>query len=238
MTTAAEVLDALHARAQPERAVLLEDFFQTGPGQYGEGDHFLGLRVPDVRAVAKDAKALPLGEVEALLASEWHEARLAALVVLTNRFPKADAATQEAIYTLYLRNTAFVNNWDLVDVSAPHLVGAYLLGRDDALDALERLAASPSVWDRRIAMLATFAFIRQRDVVPTLVVAERLVHDPHALIHKAVGWMLREAALREAGPVEAFVERHAAAMPRTMLRYALERFSESERRRLMALRAS
>lgn len=238
MTTAHDVLDALHARANPERAAVLQSFFQTGPGQYGEGDRFLGLRVPEVRAVTKEAKALPLEEVEALLASEWHEARLAALVVLVNRFPKADASTREAIYTLYLRRTDRVNNWDLVDTSAPHIVGAYLLNRDDALDVLERLAASESVWERRIAMLATFAFIRQRDVVPALVVAERLVADRHDLIHKAAGWMLREAALREAVPVEAFLERHAAAMPRTMLRYALERFPEPQRRRFMAMRAS
>jgi len=238
MTTASDVLAALHARANPKRADALQGFFQTGPGQYGEGDRFLGLRVPDVRAVAKEAKALTLADVEALLDSEWHEARLAALAVMVNRFPKAGQADRKAMVALYLRRTDRINNWDLVDVSAPHIVGTYLLDRDDALDVLERLAASENLWERRIAAVATFAFIRQRDVVPTLVVAERLVNDRHDLIHKAVGWMLREAALRESAPVEAFLDRHAATMPRTMLRYTLERFPEPLRRRYMTMRVS
>jgi len=238
MTTASDVLAALHARANPKRADALQGFFQTGPGQYGEGDRFLGLRVPDVRAVAKEAKALTLADVEALLDSEWHEARLAALAVMVNRFPKAGQADREAMVALYLRRTDRINNWDLVDVSAPHIVGTYLLDRDDALDVLERLAASENLWERRIAAVATFAFIRQRDVVPTLVVAERLVNDRHDLIHKAVGWMLREAALRESAPVEAFLDRHAATMPRTMLRYTLERFPDPLRRRYMTMRVS
>lgn len=238
MTTASDLLAALHARANPKRADALQGFFQTGPGQYGEGDRFLGLRVPDVRAVAKEAKALTLADVEALLDSEWHEARLAALAVMVNRFPKAGQADREAMVALYLRRTDHINNWDLVDVSAPHIVGAYLLDRDDALDVLERLAVSENLWERRIAAVATFAFIRQRDVVPTLVVAERLVNDCHDLIHKAVGWMLREAALRESAPVEAFLDRHAATMPRTMLRYTLERFPDPLRRRYMTMRVS
>lgn len=238
MTTASDLLAALHARANPKRADALQGFFQTGPGQYGEGDRFLGLRVPDVRAVAKEAKALTLADVEALLDSEWHEARLAALAVMVNRFPKAGQADREAMVALYLRRTDRINNWDLVDVSAPHIVGAYLLDRDDALDVLERLAASENLWERRIAAVATFAFIRQRDVVPTLVVAERLLNDRHDLIHKAVGWMLREAALRESAPVEAFLDRHAATMPRTMLRYTLERFPDPLRRRYMTMRVS
>ncbi|MBE2186033.1 MAG: DNA alkylation repair protein [Rhodothermales bacterium] len=238
MTTASDLLAALHARANPKRADALQGFFQTGPGQYGEGDRFLGLRVPDVRAVAKEAKALTLADVEALLDSEWHEARLAALAVMVNRFPKAGQADREAMVALYLRRTDRINNWDLVDVSAPHIVGTYLLDRDDALDVLERLAASENLWERRIAAVATFAFIRQRDVVPTLVVAERLVNDRHDLIHKAVGWMLREAALRESAPVEAFLDRHAATMPRTMLRYTLERFPDPLRRRYMTMRVS
>jgi len=238
MTTASDLLAALHARANPKRADALQGFFQTGPGQYGEGDRFLGLRVPDVRAVAKEAKALTLADVEALLDSEWHEARLAALAVMVNRFPKAGQADREAMVALYLRRTDRINNWDLVDVSAPHIVGAYLLDRDDALDVLERLAASENLWERRIAAVATFAFIRQRDVVPTLVVAEALIADLHDLVHKAVGWMLREAALRESAAVEAFLDRHAATMPRTMLRYTLERFPDPLRRRYMTMRVS
>lgn len=235
MTRAADVLAALTARARPERVPLLHGFFQAGPGQYGEGDRFLGLFVPEVRALARSAWRLPLADLDGLLASEWHEARLCALVALTLRFQKVPD-DRAAVAALYLARTDRVNNWDLVDVSAPYLLGDALVERDDALDVLEGLAASGSVWERRMAAVATLAFLRRQALVPTLVVAERLVCDPHDLVQKAVGWMLREAARRDRGPVEAFLERHAATMPRTMLRYALERFPEPARRHYLGLR--
>lgn len=221
LNSAARVLATLEALGNTTDAAFLQRYFRTGPGGYGEGDRFLGIRVPAVRRVARGLDALPLAEVDRLLGSAWHEARLAALLTLVRRYPRADAAGQKAIYDLYLARTDRINNWDLVDVSAPHVVGAHLAARSRA--PLHRLARSASVWERRIAIMATLHFIRAGDVEETLALAERLLHDEHDLIHKSVGWMLREAWRRVPVRVEPFMREHCRSMPRTMLRYAIER---------------
>ena len=231
----------MNARAIERRLRVLGDrdrarhslrFFRTGPGEYGEGDRFLGLTVPQVRAVARECKACPLDVLDRLLQSPWHEARLLALVILVNRHRGGDAALREEIHRLYLRNTDRVNNWDLVDVSAPDLVGAHLRGGDRSL--LERLAKSRSLWRRRIAILATFDFIRHDDVDDALRIAAMLLGDEHDLIHKATGWMLREVGKRDRAAEERFLRKYASRMPRTMLRYAIERFPERLRRQYLA----
>jgi 3-methyladenine DNA glycosylase AlkD len=227
----------LRERIDPEKAVVLPRFFKTGPGQYGEGDKFLGVAVPGVRQAVKPHLDAPEADILALLRSEYHEERLAALVILVGRYRLArregDAARQEAVFRFYLANTGRVNNWDLVDLSAPHIVGAHLFGKSTAL--LTELSASPSVWERRIAIIATHHFIREGDCRETFRIARRLLGDRHDLIHKAVGWMLREAGKRCSLEAElAFLDRHRAEMPRTALRYAIERFPEGLRRAYLA----
>ncbi|HEX9107811.1 MAG TPA: DNA alkylation repair protein, partial [Longimicrobiales bacterium] len=203
-------------------------FFRTGPGEYGEGDVFLGVRVPQLRGLARRFRGLSLEDSLELLRSPLHEARFLAVVLLVESYRRGDAATRQRVFDAYLANTDRVNNWDLVDVSAPHVVGAHLLQGDSAV--LDRLAASPSLWERRIAMLATFAFIRAGRLQEPLRIARLLLHDNHDLIHKAVGWMLRELGQRSRDAEEAFLAEHYRTMPRTALRYAIEKFP-SERRR-------
>lgn len=225
---AREVQTRLRSFANPADAAFLPGFFKTGPGEYGEGDVFIGVRVPAVRKVAKEFKLLPLPEVVRLLHSKIHEERLTALVILVLQTEKGDAETRRRVYDLYLANTKYINNWDLVDLSAPQLVGAHL--NDKSHKPLYRLAKSSWLWDRRISILATFHFIRQGDFDDTLRIAEMLLGDKHDLIHKAVGWMLREVGKRDQTILEAFLEEHGRIMPRTMLRYAIEKFSEKKRR--------
>jgi 3-methyladenine DNA glycosylase AlkD len=234
-------LDAIHAEvralADPVRAAGVARFFKTGPGEYGEGDRFLGLTVPQIRRLARAHRALPLAGTLAvalaLLASEWHEERLLALLLLADAHARAqDPAERRAIHDAYLARIGRVNNWDLVDASAPYIVGPHVAPDDLAL--LERLAASPSLWERRIAMVATQHHIRTGDVRPALHVAGRLLDDREDLLHKATGWMLREAWKRDPAAVEAFVRRHHARLPRTALRYAIERFPAARRRAWLA----
>ena len=206
-------------------------FFKTGPGQYGEGDRFLGITVPQLRAISRTHRDLRLNAVAALLGSRWHEERLLALLILVHQYRRADEPTRAAIHRLYLDHTRSINNWDLVDSSAPQIVGAHLETRDRS--KLRRLARSPSLWERRIAMLATYHYIRKNDFADALAIAELLLHDDHDLIHKAVGWMLREIGNRDRAVEEDFLRRHARVMPRTMLRYAIERFPEPLRRKYM-----
>ena len=207
-------------------------FFKTGPGEYGEGDRFLGIKVPDIRKVVKKHRQASLNEVLKLLHSEFHEERLAALLVLVDRYQRGDENTKTAIFRIYLDHTAYINNWDLIDLTAPHIVGEYLFRRTGSL--LKKLARSESLWERRIAILATFYFIRQGEDRETLRIAKLLLHDHHDLIHKAVGWMLREAGKRCSMENECrFLDSHASSMPRTMLRYAIERFPEDLRLRYM-----
>ena len=226
MVTAA-IQRELESLADPGHAAILQRFFKTGPGEYGEGDRFRGLRVPVLRKVARKYRHLSLAEAEQLLQSAFHEDRLLALLILIQRYYQGDAALRGEIHRLYLEHRSFVNNWDLVDASAPHLVGHYL--RDRPKDPLTRLAASRVLWERRMAIIATFDFIKQGDYDETLRVARLLLGDPEDLIHKAVGWMLREVGKREVAVAEAFLQAHYRQMPRTMLRYAIERFPEARR---------
>jgi 3-methyladenine DNA glycosylase AlkD len=229
---AAYVRKELQSMADPDKASILQRFFKTGPGQYGEGDIFIGITVPQSRQVAKKFSQLPLGEVRTLLYSRIHEERLVALLILAWRYSSASSSREEKeeIVKFYVDNIKQVNNWDLVDLSAPNILGAHIVDRDSRR-LLYRLAGSENVWERRIAILATYHFIRNGDFSDTLKIAEMLLHDRHDLIHKAAGWMLREVGKRDAAAEEAFLEKYWSVMPRTMLRYAIERLPESKRRR-------
>lgn len=229
-----ELRRLLREAAEPERVETLQRFFKTGPGGYGEGDVFLGVRVPAVRAVARRFDGLDDDSVLELLVSRFHEERLAALVMLVRRYERGDRATRGRVYDLYLNNTTHVNGWDLVDVSAPHIVGAHLLGGEAERRILDRLALSPSVWERRIAIMATFAFVRGGEYDETLRLSCTLLDDEHDLIQKATGWMLREVGKRDEGLLVGFLDRHAGDMPRTMLRYAIERLDAPLRAGYMA----
>lgn len=230
---------ALRASARPARAGGAAAFFKTGPGQYAEGDRFLGVTVPRVRAVLKDARGLDDAGVDALLDSPWHEERLLGVLILTEHARRADAPGRARVLRHYLRRLDAVNNWDLVDASAHLVVGPALEGPDGTPTAegralLGKLSRSRRLWDRRVAVLATFHFTRRGRLEPLLALAADLLDDPEDLMHKAVGWMLREAGKRDGRALRGFLKRHAAAMPRTMLRYAIERFPEPERRRWLA----
>jgi len=230
--TAAAVLRELRRLRNPAKAKILSGFFKTGKGHYGEGDVFLGLTVPVTRACAKRFRDLPLKETLKVLRVNEHEARLFALLILVDQFRRGDEKTRREIYDAYLANTRWINNWDLVDLSAEHIVGGYLDERPKTI--LTKLAKSRSLWERRIAILATFHFIKQGDCNETLKIANLLLHDTHDLIHKAVGWMLREVGKRcGIEKEEAFLKRHASHMPRTTLRYAIERFPETKRQRYL-----
>ena len=236
MRNAARALCAeLDGAADPERARHLQRFFRTGPGEYGEGDRFLGLRVPQVRAIVRRHRELPLPDVADVLASRYHEHRQAALFVLTDRYRRAAPADRETIAAFYLQHLDAVNSWDLVDGSAPHILGAHLLSRDRAV--LYQLARSGHLWRQRVAVLATFRFIQAGQFDDTLRLAELLRDHPHDLIHKAVGWMLREIGKRDQAVEERFLDRHAARMPRTMLRYAIEKFDPERRRSYLQRRS-
>jgi 3-methyladenine DNA glycosylase AlkD len=230
--TAAALQAELRRIATPEVAKVSAWFFKTGAGEYGEGDQFIGVKVPAVRLAAKAFREMPLAEVARLLDSPVHEDRLAALVLLVTQFERGDEAKQKQVYELYLASTSRINNWDLVDVSAPQIVGGYLEQRNRKV--LWKLAKSKSLWERRIAILATFHFIRQRDFGDTLAIAELLLTDKHDLIHKAVGWMLRELGKRDEAALEEFLKQFSRQMPRTVLRYSIERMSEDKRRFYMA----
>ncbi|MEW6658756.1 MAG: DNA alkylation repair protein [Thermodesulfobacteriota bacterium] len=217
----------LGSLADTSRAAILQRFFKTGPGEYGAGDRFRGIRVPVLRQVARKYQDLPLAEVKGLLRSPFHEDRLLALLILVRGYYRGGQDVRDEIHRLYLKNTRWVNNWDLVDASAPHLLGHYLAGRSG--DTLTRLAASGNLWERRMAIIATFHFIKQQDFNETLKLARVLLGDPEDLIHKAVGWMLREVQKRESAAAEAFLQKNYRQMPRTMLRYAIERLPAARR---------
>ncbi len=223
---------ALKALADPEKAKFLPRFFKTGPGEYGEGDRFLGVVAPKIHKLVKEHREEPEEEVLKLLRSPYHEERLTGLLILVEQYKRGDADRRQAIYDLYLANTACINNWDLVDLTAHHIVGAHIHGNDTSV--LTRLARSEDLWEKRIAMLATYHFIRKGESGEALRIAAMLIDDPHDLIHKAVGWMLREVGKRCSLDAErAFLDKHAARMPRTMLRYAIERFPEPLRRQYL-----
>ena len=229
--TLAAVKRELRALADPRDAKNLQRFFKTGKGQYGEGDRFLGVRVPQLRALARRFRSLPHEHMLSLLRSPWHEQRLLALLLLVEHYRRGTDAERATICRAYLEHTNYINNWDLVDSSAEHIVGGQLDPED--LRGVEALAHSESLWERRIAMLATFYWIKAGEFRPALHVAELLLNDSHDLIHKAVGWMLREIGKRDLAVEECFLSKHCRSMPRTMLRYAIERFPEPRRRRYL-----
>jgi 3-methyladenine DNA glycosylase AlkD len=210
-----------------EKAKTLQRFFKTGPGEYGEGDIFLGVMVPQLRKLSKEYGELDLGEVERLLKSSVHEERLLALLILIRKYNRGDKAEKKKIYGLYLKSTRWINNWDLVDLSAPNIVGDFLMKR--SREPLYRLACSPSLWERRIAILATFQFIKSHQFDETLRIGKILISDQEDLIHKSVGWMLREVGKRDSAAEESFLREQYRQMPRTMLRYAIERFPAAQR---------
>jgi len=224
---AQEITRRLKALGNKEQAAISQRFFKTGPGQYGEGDIFLGIKVPVLRKLAKEFADLPLKEVKTLLNSGIHEERLLSLLILVRRFGQGDDLIRQEIYDIYLKNTSSVNNWDLVDVSAPYIIGPYLAERSTA--PLYRLAKSKSLWERRIAIMSTFHFIKNDEFSETLKIAETLLTDRQDLIHKAVGWMLREIGKRHLPTEERFLKKYYPKMPRTMLRYAIEKFPEPKR---------
>lgn len=206
-------------------------FFKTGPGEYGEGDKFVGIRVPILRRVAKQYRDLSLGDTERLLQSPIHEERLLALFILVLQYEKGNPSVRKDIFDLYCHNMKFVNNWDLVDSSAHKIIGDYLRTRSRRL--LHRLARSGVLWERRIAIMSTLAYINDGQFGETLEIAEALLHDNEDLIHKAVGWMLREVGNQDRNVEEAFLKKHYKGMPRTMLRYAIEKFPETKRQRYL-----
>jgi 3-methyladenine DNA glycosylase AlkD len=222
-----QIINRLFELGDQGMASHAQGFFKTGKSGYGEGDRFLGIRVPTLRKVARDYRELPLETTLELLRNPFHEARLLALFLLVARYPKSGITEKIAIYDAYLSHTGYINNWDLVDCSAEHIVGTHLFARSRR--PLYRLVRSKSLWERRISVIATFYFIKRSDFRDILALAESLLHDREDLIHKAVGWMLREVGKRNRTTEQEFLAKHYRKMPRTMLRYAIEKFPESER---------
>jgi 3-methyladenine DNA glycosylase AlkD len=222
------ILQELLSVADPERAAFLQRFFKTGKGQYAEGDVLLGIAVPLTRDIVKRSPALPLAEIRQLIRSEYHEARLAGFLFLVKQFEKATEAERKKIFDFYLQNARRANNWDLVDVTCRDVIGLYLLDKTDRM-ALYRLAGSDCLWEQRIAIVSTWTFIKHHQFDDTLALAEKLLHHPHDLLHKAVGWMLREVGKKDKDTLRDFLDAHHTTMPRTMLRYAIEHFTSEER---------
>ncbi len=219
-----EAKKELQELSDTERARKLSRFFKTGKGEYGEGDLFLGITVPKIRKVAKEHKEINVDGLVSLLSSPYHEERMTALIIMTLRYPR----DKDTFYRLYIDNTEYINNWDLVDVTCPRIVGDYLLDKPRGL--LYEFADSSDLWKKRIAIISTLTFIRSNQYADTLRLSEILLDDTHDLIHKAVGWMLREVGNRSKKTEAGFLKKHYQAMPRTMLRYAIEKFPEAERK--------
>ncbi|MEO8065291.1 MAG: DNA alkylation repair protein [Candidatus Doudnabacteria bacterium] len=219
-------------QADPPQAKFMQRYFKTGRGGYAEGDVFMGIRVPASRILAKKHAGSSLAEINLLLKSKYHEQRLIALLILVHNFQKAKQSEKARIYRFYLNSTRFVNNWDLVDLSAPKIVGAYL--HDKPKDILNKLARSKNIWERRIAIVATYQFIYRHSFAKTLEIAKMLLEDRHDLIHKAVGWMLREVGKRDEKVLVKFLDKYRRQMPRTALRYAIERFPEKRRKEYLS----
>lgn len=228
---AEQVRKRLKQLGDRHRAIVSQRFFKTGPGEYGEGDVFLGVPVPGLRRLAKEFQELGLKEVRRLLSSEVHEERALALLILVRNYQRGGVRERKRIYNFYMNQLRFVNNWDLVDVSAEHVVGAFL--KDKGKKPLYGLARSADLWERRVSILATFHYIRAGQFSETLKIARILLLDEEDLIHKAVGWMLREVGKRDLAAEERFLKEHYRKMPRTMLRYAIERFPEPKRQRYL-----
>ena len=232
MTLTARAIRArLRSHAVPANVPIYQRFFKTGPGEYGEGDTFIGVKVPNIRSVCGECRGISFDVVLDLLHSKIHEERLLALLMLVDAFQRGDEATRRRVYDIYLANTAFINNWDLVDASAGQIVGEWLHSRSRA--PLLRLAKSRSLWERRIAVVATYYFIKRGEFDDTFRIADLLLKDNHDLIHKAVGWMLREVGKQDGAALRAFLASRYETMPRTMLRYAIEKFGDPERKRYL-----
>jgi 3-methyladenine DNA glycosylase AlkD len=227
MSTLKNFRKELHALACPDKALSLQGFFKTGKGEYGEGDKFLGITVPEQRKIAKTHQELPLNHLKTLLASPWHEERLTALLILISQYKNSDSARRKQIYNFYFANVAGVNNWDLVDLSAPQIVGLHLLDKNK--DFLRKLIVSKNLWERRIAIVATWQFIRNDYFEETLALVKKSLDDKEDLIHKACGWMLREIGKHDFTTLDNFLRKHYQKMPRTMLRYAIEKYPEKLR---------
>ncbi len=219
-----QIIDDLRQQADPQVAAHAMRFFKTGPGEYGEGDQFLGLRVPQLRQAVRKYREVPLELGCELLQSEWHEVRLFALLLMVEQYKRGDLIAREAIYQAYLEHLDWINNWDLVDSSAHHILGHYLFERPREL--LDQLIQSQDLWRRRVAIMTTFYFIKQNDFADTLRLAERVLDDPEDLMHKASGWMLREVGKRDQNLALSFLDQHYHDMPRTMLRYAIEKYPQ------------
>ncbi|UCE46507.1 MAG: DNA alkylation repair protein [Phycisphaerales bacterium] len=227
-TQTQQIMKKLRELSDSHIAAHSRRFFRTGPGQYGEGDRFLGIRVPVIRKCVREYPAISLPDTVELLKSPFHEARLLALLILVAKYSRAmENAEREAIYRSYLKHTEFINNWDLVDCSAEHIVGAHLLDKDKR--PIYKLARSKGLWKRRIAVMSTFHFVKREDFSDTLAIAELLLNDPEDLIHQSVGWMLREVGSRNRKVEEKFLTKYYKQMPRTMLRYAIEKLPETDR---------
>jgi 3-methyladenine DNA glycosylase AlkD len=222
-----EIRKTVKEMTNPELAQFLQRFFKTGKGEYAYGDKFAGIKVPASRIIAKNNVNISLTDLNKLIRSEIHEERLIVLLILVEKFKRANEIDKEKIYKFYLKNKKFINNWDLVDLSAHHIVGGFLF--DKKKDILFRLAASPNIWDRRIAVISTFYFIKNNEFKPTIELAALLLEDTHDLIHKAVGWMLREMGKKNEKILQNFLQKNYKEMPRTMLRYAIEKFPEKRR---------
>jgi 3-methyladenine DNA glycosylase AlkD len=226
-----EIRAKLRLLADPNIALHSQRYFKTGSGEYGEGDKFLGIRVPVIRKQVKKYSSATIADAKVLLKSEFHEERLFALLFLVAMYSKGDESKRKDVFECYLNNTQYVNNWDLVDTSAPYIVGAYLINKNKSV--LYKLSVSDSLWERRIAIISTAYFINKEEFDDTLTLAEQLLNDKEDLIHKAVGWMLREIGKREVSVEKAFLDRFSQSMPRTMLRYAIEKFPKQERLRYL-----
>ena len=225
------ITSELQALTNAEKREIFPRFFKAGKGEYGEGDRFLGVTVPNIRAIAKLHKDISIEEIRDLIQSEWHEVRLCALIIMVEKSKKKDEALRKELFNLYLSQTERINNWDLVDLSCRFIIGEYLL--DKSRDILYQLAQSPLLWDNRIAIVSTYAFIRKGQLEDTYALSDLMMQHPHDLMHKAIGWMLREAGKRDSERLYDYVMSHRADMPRTMLRYAIEKFSPEERSILM-----
>ena len=229
--TAGIVGNAIIAMSNPEKVAGLQRFFKIGPGQYGEGDVFLGINNPTTRRIAKKYRELSIRETVKLLKNQHHEIRLCALLILVEHYRKGDDSLREQILEIYLKNTRYINNWDLVDLSAPGIVGEAALSAEH--DILDSLAESQYLWDQRIAMVATLTLIRRGKFATTLRLAKHFLSHPHNLIHKAAGWMLREVGKRDRAMLTEFLLKYKLAMPRTMLRYAIEHYPEKQRQEFL-----
>lgn len=225
------ITNELQALSDAEKREIFPKFFKAGKGEYGEGDRFLGVTAPNIRAIAKLHKNISIEEIRDLIQSEWHEVRLCALIIMVEKSKKKDEALRKELFNLYLSQTERINNWDLVDLSCRFIIGEYLL--DKSRDILYQLAQSPLLWDNRIAIVSTYAFIRKGQLEDTYALSDLMMQHPHDLMHKAIGWMLREAGKRNPERLYDYVMSYRADMPRTMLRYAIEKFSPKERAILM-----